>query len=250
MSYSILESSFCKNCDNFMDITNNISSTLEEIQSAGGILLETDSTTLESSDYDVSISESIDGNKSIGGGKDREESGVSIDDVSNILDGSDTNISVSKKFNINDLNKNSKFIKLSNEQKTLVINRILENNPKQKQTKTTTTISTLTSTSNKKSHFYCKSCGYNEKIPNQKFIFSRGNENKNEIINSNFLNLVNDCTLPRTKNYNCVNQSCSTHSNPQLKMAVFYRHANSYNIRYICQVCSKFWDIYNETKNS
>ena len=234
MSYSILESSFCKNCDNFMDITNNISNTLEEIQSGGNVLDELDRAQVESSDYDVSITESIGGINSI-----------SEDEVSNILGGSDTDISMSKNFNIDDLNKNQVFNKLSNEQKTLVINRILEKNlnPKQKQSK-----SSIYST--KKSHFYCKSCGYNEKIPNQKFIFSRGNENKNEIFNYNFMNFVNDNTLPRTKNYNCINSNCSTHKNPEIKMAVFYRHKNSYNIRYICKICNKFWDIYNETKNT
>ncbi len=243
MSYSILESSFCKNCDNFMDITNNISNTLEEIQLGGGggnganTLDELSGIQVESSDYDVSISESIGG-----------ASNISENDISSILDGSDTDITISKNFNINDLNKNSVFNKLSNEHKTLVINRILEKNPtphsnsKQKQPK-----SNMYST--KKSHFYCKSCGYNEKIPNRKFIFSRGDENKNEMFNYNFMNFINDNTLPRTKNYNCINQNCSTHKNPETKMAVFYRHKNSYNIRYICKICSKFWDIYNETKN-
>jgi hypothetical protein len=150
---------------------------------------------------------------------------------------------MSKNFNISDLNKNSIFNKLSNQQKTLVINRILDKTPKQKQTK-------LNVYSTKKSYFYCKSCGYNEKIPNQKFIFSRGNENKNILYNNNFMNFINDNTLPRTKNYNCINSNCETHKNPEIKMAVFYRHKGSYNIRYICKVCNKYWDIYNETKNS
>lgn len=231
MSYSILKSSFCKNCDNFMDITNNISNTIEEIQSGGNNVDKLEGVIIESSDYDVSLSESTGG-----------ANNISENDLTNILDGSDTDISVSKNFNINDLNKNATFNKLSNEQKTLVINRILDKAPKQKQSKSYVH-------SSKKSYFYCKSCGYNEKIPNQKFIFSRGNENKNEIYNYNFMNFVNDNTLPRTKNYNCINSICSTHVNPELKMAVFYRHKDSYNIRYICKVCNKYWDIYNETKN-
>lgn len=232
MSFSVVESSFCKNCDNLMDITNNISNTLEDIQSWGNNDNIVGDTEVESSDYDVSISESF------VGGSDN----ISDNDLSNLLDGSDTNISLPKNFNINDLNKNPSFNKLSMEQKTLIVNRILENAPKQKQTKTNTQ-------SNKKSYFYCKSCGYNEKIPNKKFIFSRGNENKNEIFNYNFINFVNDNTLPRTKNYNCINSNCPTHSNPEAKIAVFYRHSGSYNIRYICQICNKYWDIYNDTKN-
>jgi hypothetical protein len=114
MSYSILESSFCKNCDNFMDITNNISNTIGETLTGGNILDDLEDDQIESSDYDVSISESTGGANLISDGN-----------INNILDGSDTDISISKNFNINDLNKNSVFNKLSNEQKTLVINRIL-----------------------------------------------------------------------------------------------------------------------------
>lgn len=226
MSYSVLESSFCKNCDNFMDITNNISNSVESQEQEGGDVINNSSEIqIESSDYDVSISESI-----------------SEDNISSILGGFDTDINVSKNFNINELNKNQSFNKLSNEQKTLVINRILEKNPKQKSNKPT-------NTSTKESYFYCKSCGYNEKIPNQKFIFSRGNENKNETYNYNFMNFINDYTIPRTKNYNCINQNCSTHKNPETKLAVFYRHPGSYNIRYICKVCNKFWDTYSPDKS-
>jgi hypothetical protein len=233
MSYSILESSFCKNCDNFMDITNSISNT-KEVNQLGGD--EIDDLLLESSDYDVSITETIGGATSISG------ENISDENISDILDGSDTNIIISKKFDINDLNKNPIFNKLSNDQKTLVINRILEKNPKHKPLKSN-------QYSTKESYFYCKSCGYNEKILNKKFIFSRGNENKNELYNYNFLNFVNDNTLPRTKNYNCINIKCTTHKNPSEKMAVFYRHLDSYNIRYICMVCNNYWNNYNESKN-
>lgn len=234
MSYSVLESSFCKNCDNFMDITNNISNVSEQIKLEGGNNIENlEGMQIESSDYDVSISDSVGG------------STISEDNINNILDGSDTEVSLSKKFDINDLNKNATFNKLSNEQKTLVINRILEKNPKQKSTKPNTQSQNL-----KESYFYCKSCGYNEKIPNKKFIFSRGDENKNELYNYNFINFVNDCTLPRTKKYNCINSNCPTHANPESKMAVFFRHKNSYNIRYICKICNKFWDTYSSDKSS
>ena len=223
--------SFCKNCDNFMDITNNISEAIEIIDSEEDNNMNDSSIQpIESSDYDVSNTESIGG------------SNINEDNISTILDGSDTDITILKFFDINKLNKYPSFNKLSNEQKTLVINRILEKMPKQKTSKQIHNL--------KESYFYCKSCGYNEKIPNKKFIFSRGNENKNEIYNNNFLNLVNDNTLPTTKNYNCINSNCSTHKNPKTKSAVFYRHINSYNIRYICKICLKFWDNYSTDKNN
>ena len=227
MSYSIVGSSFCKNCDNFMDITNNISNTNEQ-EGGDNEINNMEGVQIESSDYDIS--------ESIGG------SAISEENISEILDGSNTNIPLSKNFNINNLNKNPSFNKLTNEQKTLVINRILEKNPKQKITKPT--INSI-----KESYFYCKSCGYNEKIPNRKFIFSRGNENKNESYNYNYINLINDNTIPRTKNYNCINPNCSTHKNPKTKLAIFYRHNGSYNIRYICKICNKFWDTYSSDKS-
>lgn len=239
MSDSVLESSFCKNCDNFMDITNNISSINEQIEMEGGNSVNNtinmdklNGIQIESSDYDVSISES---GVSISGGNEN----LSDDNINSILDGSDTEISMGKNFDISELNKNTTFNKLSNEQKTLVINRILEKNPKHKSSKSTT----LTT---KESYFYCKSCGYHVKIPDRKFIFSRGNENKNKITN-NFINYTHDNTLPKTKKYNCINSNCPTHKNPSIKLAVFYRHLGTYNIRYICKVCNKFWDNYIET---
>lgn len=231
MSDILVESSFCKNCDNLMDITNNISNTTELIEQQGGYNIEElDGVQVESSEYDVSMSESVGG------------SSINEDNISSILDGSDIDVKLSKNFDINELNKNSSFNKLTNEQKTLVINRILEKNPKPRTNK-------QTHISMKESYFYCKSCGYYKKIPNKKFIFSRGNENKNEEYNLNFTRLINDPTLPTSKNYNCINPNCTTHKNPNLKSAIFYRHIGSYNIRYICKVCNKFWDTYNSSKN-
>lgn len=230
MNNSILESSFCKNCDNFMDITNNIYSISEN--KLGGA----DIPNVESSDYDVSMSESIKFTDNSNGGKHM----ITENNINTILDGSDTDID-KKKFDIDDLNKNQLFNKLSNDQKTLVINRILEKNPKQKLSKTN-------SHSAKESYYYCKSCGFHKKIPNHEFIFSRGNENKIEI-NNNFKNYIHDNILPKTKNYNCINSNCPTHKKPSIKMAVFYRHNGTYNVRYICKICNSFWDNYSDNKN-
>lgn len=248
MEYSVLESSFCEYCDNLMDITNSISQTVllendiqdnesdesnklndNNKQEGGTKLNNLAGVQIESSDYDVSLSESVGG------------SNISDDEISNILDGSDTEVNLASDFDITQLNKNSAFNKLSNQHKTLVINRILEKNPKHKKNKN---VSSLTS-SGKESFFYCKTCGNYKLIPNKKFIFSKANDKKNKIYNYNFLNLVNDNTLPTTKKYNCINPICSTHKNPQNKNAVFYRHSDSYNIRYICKICNKFWDTYS-----
>jgi hypothetical protein len=230
------QSSFCKNCENFMDITNNISTVEQEhdINLIGGIgesinksLDNLAGIHIESSDYDVSMSESVGG------------ASISDENVNDILSGSDIELNI-KNFNINDLNKNPVFNKLSNNQKTLVVNRILEKIPKNK------SIKHQDSVVNKESYFYCKSCGYNEKIPGGQFIFSRGDEKKDDLYNYRFINYVHDNTLPRTKKYNCINKDCSTHQNPALKMAVFYRQKGTYNVRYICSICNNFWDTFVE----
>ena len=211
-----------------MDITNNISDIDTEINQSGGFVENLNDIQYESSDYDVTLSDS----ESIGGAS------ISENKVNSILNGSDIDFDI-KNFNINDLNKNSTFNKLSNNQKTLVINRILEKIPKQKIPKQTYNVV-------KESYFYCKSCGYNEKIPDKQFIFSRGDEKKDDIYNYRFTNYIHDNTLPKSKNYNCINDKCPTHINPSLKLATFYRQKGSYNIRYICSICHNFWNTFVE----
>ena len=226
---------FCKICENFMDITNNVSAINIESQQIGGdninnlngIQIES-----SSSDYDVSMSESGTGTGTI-----------TDTNISDILEGSDTDLNI-KNFNITDLNKNSIFNKLSNNQKTLVINRILEKIPKN--TKSTANNKQSENIANIDSYFYCKSCGYNEKIPEKMFIFSRGDEKKDDLYNYKFYQYKYDNTLPYSKKYNCINEKCPTHTDPKLKMAVFYRKKNSYNIRYICTVCDGYWQTFIE----
>jgi hypothetical protein len=222
-----------------MDITNNISFIDGEKNLQGGQLndelennkiinnnINSSYQSIESSDYDISITESIGG------------ASISDSNVNDILNGSDIDINI-KNFNINDLNKNTAFNKLSNNQKTLVINRILEKVPKNKNKQTE-------NISSRDSYFYCKSCGYNEIIPSKQFIFSRGDEKNDDFYNYRFRNYIHDNTLPRSKKYNCINEKCATHQNPSLKLAVFYRLKSSYNVRYICTVCNNFWNTFVE----
>lgn len=221
---------FCRICENFMDITNNVSipntNPIENILTGGA---KTDDNT--SSDYDVSSSDNT----------KRKKGHVLVDsDIEDILNGKEINIDI-EMVNINNLNKISYFNKLNSNQKTLVINRLYEKLPKnQKIPKTDVNI-------DKDSYFYCKNCGYNEKIPPKMFIFSRSSENNiSGVYTTNFTNLKYDNTLPTTKKYNCINKECKTHKNPNLKNAVFYRYGNTYAIRYICTVCDNHWSTSTE----
>ncbi len=215
---------FCDLCKNFMEITKNVS----HIEQHGG---NEDSDT---SNFDVSISS----NKKI--------SEISNSIIESILNGDILDIEVNETL-IADINKLSSFNKLSSNQKTLVINRLYEKIPKnQKVSK----LGTGSSNNTKQSYFYCKNCGYNEKIPENMFIFSRNNEKITEaIFNPSFLNSKYDPTLPTTKKYNCINEKCKTHAEPIIKKAVFYRHMNTYGLTYICCVCDSYWNTHIETND-
>jgi hypothetical protein len=220
---------FCKVCQNFMDITNNVSNTNPEEE-------EEDSKELESSDYDVSNSSKK--------GKKSNITQITDDIIEKILNGVILDIEVDEQ-DIIDINKLVFFNKLTPNQKTLVINRLYEKIPKNQKIAKDTPTNLI-----KLSYFYCKNCGYNEKIPNNMLIFNRSNEkSSDENFNDKFLNFKYDPILPKTKKYNCNNKDCLTHKDPAKKKAIFYRTNNSYTTKYICLVCDSFWSTFIENVN-
>lgn len=219
---------FCDICRNFMDITNNVS--MSDKNQLGGsnddinlVINDNEESELESSDYDINNSDSM----------------LSESNLNDILKGADVEFDF-KNFNQDELNKNTTFNKLSNNQKTLVINRILEKMPKTKVTKIAENIAS------KDSYYYCKSCGYNLKIPDKEFIFSRGDEKKDDPNNFKFINYKYDNTCPNTKKYTCINDECITHAEPIKKNAKFWRNKSSYNTKYMCTLCDHHWSTFNE----
>jgi hypothetical protein len=224
-----------------MDITNNVSlpnnDPIENILDVSNItgIVNSIEENIVSSDYDVSS----DNNSK----KKKQSTLITENDIINILNGKDLGFELDN-YNFSDLNKIPYFNKLNSNQKTLVINRLYEKIPKNQKIPKNTETSSL----NKDSYFYCKKCGYNEKIPNKMFIFSRTNESSNETIyNTKFINYKYDNTLPFTKKYNCINKDCITHKEPAAKKAVFYRFGGTYAIRYICTVCDNYWNTIVET---
>ena len=135
----------------------------------------------------------------------------------------------------NNIDKNQTYNKLSPEKKTLVLNRLYEKLPKNSKILKTQEI-------NRPAYYYCKNCGYNIKIDNETFIFSRNKNSNNETFNTNIVLNKYDTTLPYTKEYTCINKNCPTHKNPSIKKAIFYRKNNTYYIRYICTVCDSYWN--------
>ena len=212
---------FCKICDNFMDITNNIVNINLPNQSGGNDCEISSDYDINSSEYDTSINSS---------------NNLTENNVNKILEGGDLN----ENFKVEDLNKNPVFNKLNNNLKTVVINKILEKIPINNKSEKYENINF------KDSYFYCKSCGYYEKIPDKQFIFSRGYEIKDDSYNLKFNQYKFDVTLPNSKKYICINDTCATHNDPKLKMAVFFRQKGSYNIKYICNVCDSIWNTFVE----
>lgn len=125
-----------------------------------------------------------------------------------------------------DLNKNSKFKKLSDNDKEK-FNILFQSN------------------SALGAQFKCYNCNFSKEITESVLLYQFEIENKiekiknledNELISKNPI-------LPRTQDYICKNISCSTNNNniKLKKEAVFFRDKESYKINYICCVCYYNW---------
>ena len=136
---------------------------------------------------------------------------------------------------VSNLEKNSKYKKLSDSDRIKVYNKITENLYLNK-----------SSTSDQLASFICNNCSYNKEITSSLTLYKKSyRETNNKInydINTNEL-LKNDPTLPRTRNYSCKNISCLTNDSKNKtinKEAVFFRE-NGFDIKYLCTVCNHSW---------
>lgn len=95
------------------------------------------------------------------------------------------------------------------------------------------------------SYYVCKSCSYYEPIKSGQLILSRSNESSTSAdmeIPEKYKNHVFSKTLPRTREYNCPNKSCSTHTGAT-REAVFFRIRNTTQTYYGCKLCHEVWKI-------
>ena len=193
---------YCIKCQNFMDISNNLS------------FINDNENNIESSDYETSL--------------DKNDL-LTKKDITDILNGKDKNI-YDKINNVNDIKNNMYFEELDDKDKNIIINKYFE------------FINKNNSDNVKNTYFYCSNCGYSEIIKNNTVIFSKNTKVKdNELLNENFLNYKYDQTLPTTKKYNCLDDKCPTHKDPAIKNAIFYRIEKTYEIKYICTICNSYW---------
>jgi len=91
----------------------------------------------------------------------------------------------------------------------------------------------------------CTLCGENYRLEPETIIYSLNLKKENLSFNDDYIDLkLYDPTLPRTKDYICVNKDCETNSKGfdlNNKEAVFYRANRSYSLKYACLNCKTSW---------
>ena len=107
--------------------------------------------------------------------------------------------------------------------------------------------------------FQCNNCNYSENIEKSILIykvevdhkiFSDNNvkkdinqiSSKDQTVEDYKLISMNPI-LPRTRDYNCKNLKCITHTKKVKKEAVFYKNPETYDVHYICTVCYHPWKV-------
>jgi hypothetical protein len=91
----------------------------------------------------------------------------------------------------------------------------------------------------------CSSCAEEFPLEPETVIYTINQKSNQLQFNDDNIDLrLNDPTLPRTKDYICVNSECETNSkNYDLskKEAIFYRSNKSYHLKYACTICKHSW---------
>ncbi len=92
----------------------------------------------------------------------------------------------------------------------------------------------------------CPVCGTKKDLPEDTLIYTKsnfkGHLEHDPITIGVTEQKISSPVVMKTKNYNCPNKKCKTHTNPELKSASFERfNYLSYRIYYICNVCGAKW---------
>ena len=127
-------------------------------------------------------------------------------------------------FSIEELQKNKKYLKLSNEEKSN-INKIFED------------IKTSGA------EFKCQNCNFTKPILTTTLLYKINVNDKLvsvKTLEENELTARNPI-LAHTNDYICKNLSCITHKKQDIKDSVFFKENNSYKLNYICCVCYYGW---------
>ena len=132
------------------------------------------------------------------------------------------------KFNKSEMLKNKKFKKLSKEEQDQINSKLDE----------------LTNSQNINAFFVCNNCNYHNKLESGTKIFTAYLKEQIEDDSSLLKLRPNDKTLPRTKDFKCINTSCKSNKkeNEKTREAIFYRpFENEYKLKYVCCDCYATW---------
>jgi hypothetical protein len=92
--------------------------------------------------------------------------------------------------------------------------------------------------------FKCNNCSFTKEITETVLLYELDLTDKSDKIRSVEDNQLICCNpmLPRTHDYICKNNLCSTIKNNKIKKeAVFFREKDSFKINYICTICYYSW---------
>ena len=101
------------------------------------------------------------------------------------------------------------------------------------------------SDSNVKAFHVCNNCAYSEQIKSKQLIISRLSDTRTSTdmdIDVKHQNKLFSNILPFTREYNCPNKNCSTHSGDS-KEAKFFRTRGTTHTWYLCVKCHEAWRI-------
>jgi len=128
--------------------------------------------------------------------------------------------SLEPSFTLESMKKNNKFKKLSQESKNKLLSLFNQ------------------SGGSSSVQFKCSNCSYNQPINDTMKLYQINiNDTKKKLKESDYLLIVNNPILPRTKDYTCKNSKCPSHKDESLKEAVFYHENEDLTINYVCTVC-------------
>lgn len=226
---------YCKRCHNLYEITNNLDD-LDEIKK-------------EKKEHKGGKKKNDDETEEIV--SEEESSGEEIDTIiQKIID--KKKVTLPQDIDPVIIKKSSAFRQLSLKEKEYVINTIQELLPKKKK-KLFENIQIAENVV----YYVCKKCAFHEVLKPKTLIYTESSDDFTEhFLRQDHSELIHDATLPHTKNYECMNKKCITHTQTELKDAVFKRvnnnwydeqknvipaTKNSYRILTICCVCQSSW---------
>lgn len=154
---------------------------------------------------------------------------ISITKVNQVFKILDENINAySFDFPVDKLKKSKRFAKLDKDMQK----KLLDNFTSKKKVEINTV-------------FQCTNCSNVEPITTTVKLFEirKDKEGSKQLESYEIDYYINDPTLPRTRDYNCKNPDCITHKKSDSKEAIFFREKGSYQLKYVCTVCSHIWSL-------